>query len=612
MNGALFNQQTGFSALINSYNGYFDNQVVNNITANTVNTQVINGTTPSNPNLTINGTTRFEGDVELMDDLIVNGAFFTETLSVDTITPYLTSTVSFADVIDNTKLLKIDTSNSLTNTSLTLSTNQTADGIFEFPDILGSDTIVMVNQSQTLTNKNLVDDSTFIIDLLDSSKKLKFNVSGNSNRTCTFNVITLSDRSINFPDPNTDETIVYQDYAQTLTNKTLTDITNNITAKSLHSATTIVDVSAATAPTNGQVLTATSGTAATWQTPTPETAISISAPTNATDNNGIILSGTNNHNLQLEFCTSTRPGIISASSQVLPGTKVIALLDSSSISNVSNNSKKILFDLSASSASTNLTLASNQTTSQILNFPNIIATDTLVSNNTTAILSNKELIDGATSFIASGDNTKKLQLSLLNLSSGGTKVYSCPNANGTLVLNDNSQTLSNKELTDSTTSFIDQGDSSKKLQFDCFNITTGNTRTLSVPDSSGIICLDSGALENLTWTGPVSVGPNLFYFKTTGSTSGTRLCTCRIIAFSGTFSVGTFFQTSTAFSSSYRPSADTLFPIIVLNNGVNAEGLALVFNSGFIRITNSPTSVTGAFTAGTIGIPYDITLQWLF
>lgn len=35
----------------------------------------------------------------------------------------------------------------------------------------------------------------------------------------------------------------------------------------LNSATTVIDVSAATAPTTGQVLTATSPTAATWQTP---------------------------------------------------------------------------------------------------------------------------------------------------------------------------------------------------------------------------------------------------------------------------------------------------------------------------------------------------------
>jgi len=54
---------------------------------------------------------------------------------------------------------------------------------------------------------------------------------------------------------------------QSLTNKTITDSTNNVMAKSLKSATTTVDVSAATAPTSGQVLTATSSTTATWQTP---------------------------------------------------------------------------------------------------------------------------------------------------------------------------------------------------------------------------------------------------------------------------------------------------------------------------------------------------------
>jgi hypothetical protein len=51
----------------------------------------------------------------------------------------------------------------------------------------------------------------------------------------------------------------------TLTNKTITDTTNNITANGLRTATGTVSVSSATAPTAGQVLTATNGTTATWQ-----------------------------------------------------------------------------------------------------------------------------------------------------------------------------------------------------------------------------------------------------------------------------------------------------------------------------------------------------------
>ena len=55
-----------------------------------------------------------------------------------------------------------------------------------------------------------------------------------------------------------------------LTNCTFPTLNQDTTgyASALKSATTTVSVSAATAPTSGQVLTATSGTAATWQTPT--------------------------------------------------------------------------------------------------------------------------------------------------------------------------------------------------------------------------------------------------------------------------------------------------------------------------------------------------------
>lgn len=67
----------------------------------------------------------------------------------------------------------------------------------------------------------------------------------------------------------------------TLTNKTITDASNTVSANSLKSATTIIDVSAATAPTNGQVLTAGSGTTATWQTP------SSGGETNTASNVGI-------------------------------------------------------------------------------------------------------------------------------------------------------------------------------------------------------------------------------------------------------------------------------------------------------------------------------------
>jgi hypothetical protein len=61
---------------------------------------------------------------------------------------------------------------------------------------------------------------------------------------------------------------------QTVYNKTLTDNTNNLTARALWagSGSTAVSTYAATAPTIGQVLTAASATTATWQTPSSSAA----------------------------------------------------------------------------------------------------------------------------------------------------------------------------------------------------------------------------------------------------------------------------------------------------------------------------------------------------
>lgn len=72
--------------------------------------------------------------------------------------------------------------------------------------------------------------------------------------------------------------------SQGLTNKTITDPSNNVTAKSLKSSTTTIDVSATAAPTVGQVLAATSSTSAEWQslsTPNRSTFVAkiLDAPT---------------------------------------------------------------------------------------------------------------------------------------------------------------------------------------------------------------------------------------------------------------------------------------------------------------------------------------------
>ena len=60
---------------------------------------------------------------------------------------------------------------------------------------------------------------------------------------------------------------------------------------------------------------------------------------------------------------------------------------------------------------------------------------------------------------------------------------------GDIVVNNASQTLTNKNLVDNSTVLEDETDNTKQLQFELSGITSGNTRTLTVPDANGTISL---------------------------------------------------------------------------------------------------------------------------
>lgn len=70
------------------------------------------------------------------------------------------------------------------------------------------------------------------------------------------------------------------------------------------------------------------------------------------------------------------------------------------------------------------------------------------------------------------------------------------------------QSLSNKSLVDATTFFIDDGDITKRMKFELSGITTGTTRTLTVPDASDTLVLltEAQTLTNKTFTNAVLNG----------------------------------------------------------------------------------------------------------
>lgn len=127
--------------------------------------------------------------------------------------------------------------------------------------------IIVVGAGRTNDQPNYHTDDIFrIADNTDTTKLIDFQASG---------ITTGTTRTITMPDADIDLTNVPSSAEKTVLGNTSGTNTGDQTSVSgtsgntdaLNSATTVVDVSAATAPTTGQVLTATGTTAATWQTP---------------------------------------------------------------------------------------------------------------------------------------------------------------------------------------------------------------------------------------------------------------------------------------------------------------------------------------------------------
>lgn len=187
-------------------------------------------------------------------------------------------TIDLPDASD--VLAGLSTADTFTNKTMTSSTNNVVSrGLFtnSGSNIVSTYAAVAPSTGQVLTAtssttatwqtpagaENSFDDDEYKFrNAADGSKRAFFDCS---------QITTGTNRTYTFPD--TSDTFIVEDFAQTMTNKTMTSNTNNITARGLlcASGATTVSVYAAAAPTSGKVLTATSATTATWQTPSSTT-----------------------------------------------------------------------------------------------------------------------------------------------------------------------------------------------------------------------------------------------------------------------------------------------------------------------------------------------------
>lgn len=150
-----------------------------------------------------------------------------------------------------------------------------------------------------------------------------------------------------------------------------------------------------------------------------------------------------------------------------------SLVDSSNyFINNADNTKKIQFQLNG------LTTA----TTRVVSFPD--ADLTIIGTTTTQTLTNKSLVDNSTFVINNADSTKKITFDVSAITTATTRTIAFPDANTTILGADSTQNVSNKSLIDSSTKIINQVDLTKAAKFDTSQITTGTTQTFTFPDAA--------------------------------------------------------------------------------------------------------------------------------
>ena len=112
----------------------------------------------------------------------------------------------------------------------------------------------------------------------------------------------------------------------------------------------------------------------------------------------------------------------------------------------------------------------------------------------TSVTTTGLIVDDQTSGLAirdAGDSTRIARFDSGTISASTTRTFTFPDENGTLLTS--ASTIPGGSFVDNTFRISDNADANKKLAFECSGITSGQTRTMTVPDSSGTISTESFA-----------------------------------------------------------------------------------------------------------------------
>lgn len=414
--------------------------------------------------------------------------------------------VFHVDNADITKKIGYASHNSVTNTTMIISCNQTENRTLILPDAsdtlvgqstvdtlinktlvnpvistivnigtltlpISTDTLIGQKTSDVLSNKQLETNSVLFVNEYDNSKKLEFSISGaTTNTKLTLTSNQTINRIITFPDDDT--TLVGLNTSQTITNKIISNTTlDNIILRD----TTDISKKCKFALENISTLTTRTITIPDVNTTIVGTDVT-QILTNKTLIAPVITTIVNSGILTLPNTTDM---LIGRNTQDLLCCKLLNTLSCYFVDN-NDNTKEFRFDLSNATANTTVTFLSRQSQDIIIALPN--ANTTLVGDNTYQTLHNKTLV---TPIISTINNS-------------GTITF--PIGDTTLIGTNTENILSNKKLVDTATSIVNNIDHTKEIIFNSNGASGTKTviianqsidRNIYLPDSSGILITEN-------------------------------------------------------------------------------------------------------------------------